>query len=394
MSISLEEIYNNTKEKYQLKLLTGTNGLTKEFTWVQLCEDIGNCDFFRGHELVISTGLASMQENWLQDFITELILHRVCGLILNTGKYIRPADISPEIIALCKEKHFPLFTMPWKIHIADIMQDYCSRLLHAQEQESCLENLLLGLLSGGSQGERCTQELAARGLLSLPFQLVVLPLAVDKLDNNQEQLIRLACKRRLNHFTKFYSILCHARQILLVFGQPPADIHNCIIELTQQLPADCLTGNIGLSQLYDNLALLPTALKEARASAAVARLQQAAILSFPELGPYRLLFMSEQHQLLQQMHNEKLQPLIDYDQTHQSQLLPTLRAYLFHNSSLQETARLTFTHRNTIGYRLRKIKELIACDLDSSEVRFSYMLAFYIADYLALMADDSTQSLY
>ena len=32
MSISLEEIYNNTKEKYQLKLLTGTNGLTKEFT--------------------------------------------------------------------------------------------------------------------------------------------------------------------------------------------------------------------------------------------------------------------------------------------------------------------------------------------------------------------------
>lgn len=94
------------------------------------------------------------------------------------------------------------------------------------------------------------------------------------------------------------------------------------------------------------------------------------------------------------MHNEKLQPLIDYDQTHQSQLLPTLRAYLFHNSSLQETARLTFTHRNTIGYRLRKIKELIACDLDSSEVRFSYMLAFYIADYLALMADDSTQSLY
>ena len=388
MSISLEEIYNHTKERYQLKLLTGTNGLTREFTWVQLCEDIGNCDFFRGHELVISTGLASMQENWLQDFITELFRHRVCGLILNTGKYIRPADIPPEIIDFCKEKHFPLFTMPWKIHIADIMQDYCSRLLHAQEQESRLENLLAGLLSGGSQGEKCQQELTARGLLNLPFQLVVFPLTAAQLSHDQEQLIRLTCKRRLNHFTSFYSILCHARQILLVFGQPPADIHNCIIELSQDLPADCLSGHIGLSQLYDNLADLPTALKEARAAAATARLQQTALLSFSELGPYRLLFMSEQHSLLQQMHREKLQPLIDYDAAHQSQLLPTLRAYLFHNSSLQETARLTFTHRNTIGYRLRKIKELLGCDLDDSEVRFSYMLAFYIADYLQLTAAD------
>ena len=385
MSISLQEIYQSTREKYALELLTGENGLTKEFTWIQLCEDIGNCIFFRGHELVISTGLASMQENWLHDFITELIRHRVCGLILNTGKYIRPSDISPEIIALCREKHFPLFLMPWRIHIADIMQDYCSRLLHAQEQESRLEEMLLGLLAGGSQGERCQQELAARGNLDQPFQLVVLPLATSNLDISQEQLIRLACKRKLNHYTSFYSILCHARQILLIFGQPPANIEDCLRELLPQLPADCLTGHMGLSPLHDSLTALPTALQEARAAAAVAGMQQTELLSFQELGPYRLLFVSGQDELLRQMHQEKLQPLMDYDQVHQSQLLATLRTYLFHNNSLQDTARLTFTHRNTISYRLRKIRELIDCDLDDSEVRFTYMLAFYIDDYLHLM---------
>lgn len=388
MSISLQEIYQSTREKYALELLTGDKGLTQEFTWVQLCEDIGNCNFFRGHELVISTGLASMQENWLRDFITELIRHKVCGLILNTGKYIRPSDISPEIIALCQEKHFPLFIMPWRIHIADIMQDYCSRLLRAQEQESRLEDMLLGILAGGSQGERCQQELAARGILDQPFQLVVLPLAAANLDASQEQLIRLACKRLLNHYTNFYSILCHARQILLIFGQPPANMADCLRELMPQLPADCLADSIGISQLHNSLDFLPTALQEARAAAAIAALRQCDLLFFQELGPYRLIFMSGQQELLRQMHEEKLQPLMDYDTVHQSQLLSTLRTYLFHNNSLQDTARLTFTHRNTISYRLRKIRDLIDCDLDDSEVRFAYMLAFYIDDYLHLMDEN------
>ena len=39
-----------------------------------------------------------------------------------------------------------------------------------------------------------------------------------------------------------------------------------------------------------------------------------------------------------------------------------------------------FMHRNTINYRLNKIKELTECQLDSFEEEMPYMLAFYIKE--------------
>ena len=39
--IQLQDFYREAKERYGLRLLTGTAGLTHEFTWVHLCEDIG-----------------------------------------------------------------------------------------------------------------------------------------------------------------------------------------------------------------------------------------------------------------------------------------------------------------------------------------------------------------
>ena len=106
--IQLQDFYREAKGRYGLRLLTGTAGLTHEFTWVHLCEDIGNVSFLRGGELVITTGLSALREHWLEDFLAALLRRRAAALILNIGKYLRESDIPKELVERAAAAHFPL----------------------------------------------------------------------------------------------------------------------------------------------------------------------------------------------------------------------------------------------------------------------------------------------
>ena len=67
MAIQLQTFLQAARARYGLRLLAGRGGFAHEFTWACLLEDIGNAGFLRGGELVITTGLAALQEHWLRE---------------------------------------------------------------------------------------------------------------------------------------------------------------------------------------------------------------------------------------------------------------------------------------------------------------------------------------
>lgn len=101
---------------------------------------------------------------------------------------------------------------------------------------------------------------------------------------------------------------------------------------------------------------------------------------FDDMGVYQLLFIIEDQGILRQMYRSMLGVLIDYDQKHNTQLEETLYQYLKFDSNQKAMAESLYMHRNTINYRLNKIKELTECQLDSFEEKMPYMLAFYIKE--------------
>ncbi|MEO1816816.1 MAG: helix-turn-helix domain-containing protein [Acetobacterium sp.] len=46
-----------------------------------------------------------------------------------------------------------------------------------------------------------------------------------------------------------------------------------------------------------------------------------------------------------------------------------MRLYLEHDGSIQAVADASFTHRNTINYRMKKIRQLLNMDLTTMEER-------------------------
>ena len=64
-----------------------------------------------------------------------------------------------------------------------------------------------------------------------------------------------------------------------------------------------------------------------------------------------------------------LRRLQEYDQAHSTALLHTLCVYLLQEQNLHATARQLFIHRNTLVYRLQRIRTLLQLDLDDAAVR-------------------------
>ncbi|MEA2381519.1 MAG: hypothetical protein QOH72_1490 [Solirubrobacteraceae bacterium] len=77
---------------------------------------------------------------------------------------------------------------------------------------------------------------------------------------------------------------------------------------------------------------------------------------------------------------ETLEPVVEYDRTHRSALVATLRAYLGAGPSLTRSARVLTVHPNTVVYRLRRIRELSGRDPQRMEDLQVLFLALKLGD--------------
>ena len=146
MAIRFWEIYEETKEKYKLRILAGKNGMDNVTGWVHMLEDETIINRFSGEELAVTTGMKAGNEGWLLRLVSSMKNAESTGIIINTGMYLK--QIPEEVIDWCEAHDFPLLEMPWEISITDLIQDYCMRIMsqmHKERQEALLfERLLRG----------------------------------------------------------------------------------------------------------------------------------------------------------------------------------------------------------------------------------------------------------
>jgi PucR family transcriptional regulator, purine catabolism regulatory protein len=110
---------------------------------------------------------------------------------------------------------------------------------------------------------------------------------------------------------------------------------------------------------------------EARLAVNVGEAEGQALLAFEDTGSYRLLLpaMSEDPAELERFYAETIQPLADYDEQYETELVATVEAYLDNDGNVAGTAKQLFTHRHTIRYRLERVRELCGHDVSSTEGR-------------------------
>ncbi len=395
MSISLKELLNESKNKYQLKLLAGKNSLDNVVSWFHFMEDESTIDFIRGNELIVTTGLGSRDEKWLDELIEGLINRNASGLIVNIGQYI--SSIPKHTIEFCQNNNFPLFTIPWEIHLVDIMQDYCNNILKAEHNKSNICAAFFNAVFSPLNKDSYVPCLKQAGYdLNGEFIVISFDLELSMYEKNNEIKFKnfiMRLENTLNSFSFKYSLLIQGHDFNII-----GNFTNSINSL-KYIKNYVLTSihnyseikHIGISSPTISIENLHKAFKEASYSKYSSIKDDKFITYYDNMGIDKLLLNISDFKILTDLYEKYLGTLRNYDKDHKTDYEKILNIYLKNNCSIQAVSRETYTHRNTINYRIKKIKEILHTNLDNSEENFNYMLAFHIKEILDTFSFEKNQ---
>ena len=138
---------------------------------------------------------------------------------------------------------------------------------------------------------------------------------------------------------------------------------------------------VGISTIVDNIKDLARAYKEAQVALEVGKVFETEknIISYENLGIGRLIY-----QLPTTLCDMFLQEVFKRGslETLDRETLMTIQCFFENNLNVSETSRKLFVHRNTLVYRLEKIRKLTGLDLREFEHAITFKVALMVRKYL------------
>ncbi len=157
-------------------------------------------------------------------------------------------------------------------------------------------------------------------------------------------------------------------------------------EIMEYAKLESIQGNvsIGVGRNYNNIYSLNASMREANRAVENLQLnhQTTDPIHYDDLGIYRILSYEELQPELLQFYKETLEPLVRYDKEKDSDLVETLKRYFECGSNLKKVSEEMYTHYNTVIYRMQRIKEITALNLDDPNQRLNVQIALKILDIL------------
>lgn len=81
---------------------------------------------------------------------------------------------------------------------------------------------------------------------------------------------------------------------------------------------------------------------------------------------------------------EALERLVRYDQEYGTHCVETLRSFFRNNQNVSDTAKELFLHRNTVNYRIAKIREILGEDFDDHRIRLHLQMTVMYMDIVQM----------
>lgn len=353
--------------------------------WVHMLEDPETASFLHGQELIFSTGIGHSDTDWLLDFARGLVANQASGLVLNIGPHIK--YVPENLISYCKEAQFPLFTIPWKTRIVDVTNDFCRKIIKSEENEVTVSEAFRNAIFFPEKISEYRSVLERKEFdLDAEFRIVALSLQIPSNDkfSDFDKSVRVHLTKILYKYSDRFSIFRQDKYLIVVLQNFPQHVVESALDRLNEVcgysdQAYRIRAGISINEL--GIGFLPRNYKRAIALLPIAERQEKVRIFYGSIGIYQLLIEVEDTNALKRFYEDTLGPLEAYDEKYQTDFLYTLKCYLDNNASVQEVAKETFMHRNTINYKIKKIKEILGCDITYQD-GVNLLLAFHIKELL------------
>lgn len=388
MSITLKTLCTENDNIFKLSLRAGRNGFRNAVTWVYVLEDDSIIPYFHGSELAVTSGIrAASDPEWLGELVRRLGDSGAAGLVINTGKYV--FDIPKEVLDLCDAREFPLLTMPWEIHTTEMIQTFCTRIIRERQDSVLMDKALTDAV------DKRGDEAAYREILGRHYDLggkfTVILIHTSRTD---EEIWRPEGREyvfinRLRRFKTMHAmasakfgVIDYDNDQLMVANNVDKRMLPELIDIILQVYQDAVRARalfIGVGNEVTGLENINRSFQRATAAMRMALYRDVPTVKFEEMGFYKILFSVKDEEVLYAYADEHLAPL-EADGAERGEFLELLKAYIENDRSLERTAEALYLHRNTVNYRLQKMKGLLDSPLKTVEDLFPYQVALAIRD--------------
>ena len=371
MAVELQEFYQAIRPEYEVKIHT-TSCFGRMISWIHTVEGSELSTFLYGDELVFNSGLNYTSQAWLWEFLEAMNEAGAGGVIiaLREGK-----TFPKEVIDWCNEKKLPLFSASWKTPYIDIMRKFSEIILKNEQRETNLIAALKNAIYFPENEELYLNYLERSGFSrDLAYTVVILSCHAYDADGGNQLLTGI--QKTLRH--KLKKALMYeeeGRLTILAAGYRGEWIRREFCELCREDPNLYIGAGSTVKRMKD--------IHRSYESAYTAyQLTKTTIpknfLSYDELGIYKILTDVKETAIYPLFVREVLGDLLDYDKAHGTDYTTLLKAYFENDCSTICTAKAVYCHKNTLTYKLGKIKEILGYDILTNENRVRIMVAFYI----------------
>lgn len=380
MGFTIEDMNLMAKDRYHMEFIAGKRGWSNSISWVLMMEDTAIIRNFAGKELAVTTGLGFDTEEKLLGLARKLVVCHASGLIINTGEYIH--ELPQSLCDYCDENDLPLMTVPWEVYLSEMIKDLSIRIFLQGTTDEEITRALIHAIEEPDNQENYRKVLLPYLDIDGEFQVVLFTTGgLDEMDTVERKRLGYRLQIYLENITHNGSFFYYDANFVLIMNDVSRKDFDEIVEgmisrTKRRMPEVHISVGAG-SKVVD-IANLRTAYQRAKAAVNMAQHMNRDMVHFDEMGIYRLLYSVSDKAILKEMSENLLQPLITYDAKHNSNYVEVLEKYLEYNGSIQAVAEAMYTHRNTIIYRVANIKKLLGTELDTTEERFQYQMAYYI----------------
>ena len=380
MGYTIEDMLVFAKDQYKMELIGGKKGLSNSISWLLMLEDVNVTKHFAGKELAVTTGIGFASTEKLKTLVQALLDSHAAGLVINTGEYIK--DVPKEIVDMCDEHDFPLLTVPWEIVLAEMIKDITARVFFQGIADERIQDAFIRAIKEPDNQENYRTELLPYFDVDGTFQVALLTTeGLDAMDTVERKRLGYRMQLYLENISHNGCFFYYDSNFVLVmndvgFKDMTEIIEGMVKRVKMRMPD--VPMYVGVGTCLTDISQVALCYERAKAAVTMAYRKKRDLQYYDEMGMYRLLYAVKDTALLQEMENNPLRLLDEYDKKHNANYAETLELYLKHDGSIQAVSEAMFTHRNTVIYRINNIKKLLNTNFDSPEARIPYQIAFYI----------------
>lgn len=371
MAVELKELYAELKPQHEVKLHT-RSCFQKTIEWIHMVEEADFARLLHGDELVFNTGLNYISEEWLLSFIERLDKVNAGGLImaLQDGH-----EFSQEVIDYCNMIKFPLFSASQRTPYIDIMRLFSKILLLNEQRETNLISAFKNAIYYPQNEELYRSHFESKGFFrDMEYMVIIVSCHTYDTETGNEKFGQI--ERELYPVLRTGIVYEEeGRLIILMAGRQRAKAANEFRRLCRREP----NIYVGIGPSVKRMKDIHNSYEKAYTAYQLTKTAiPKNILIYEELGVYKILADAKESAIYPAFVRETLGKLMDYDKENGTGYMKILEAYFENECSILYTAGALYCHKNTIAYKMNKIKDILGYDILSNENRTKIMLSIYI----------------